>query len=876
MLRGDSLTGRDAELRAIRRAFNGFHGGAGVVVLGAAGVGKTRLAREVLTRGAAAGDRTNWIVGTESARLLPLGAFSALLTDSDFDPMLDVRRLIRTFSAGRGPMLICVDDAHLLDDLSAHVVHQLAQNRAARLVVTVRTGEDQPEAVRALWKDKLLTRLDLEPLSTEATSRLIEATVGGSVDARSAERIWTLTGGNAMFLQQLIADQIAAGRMQQVAGVWMWDGDVAVSHNLSEMLSQQLGRVTPGVAQVLDTLSQCEPLSVEVLCDLVRRRDVVSAEQNSLILVERVGEERLVRLAHPLIGELRRATAGEMYLSGIRGRLAQRLSRESDRDIRATVRRALLTLDSDLDPDPQLFLAAARFAMILLDLNLAERLAAAAAACGACEAVPIQAMTLFLLGRGEHAENVLRDVSESGRRDSHLWSTVRAANLTWLLGRPTDAAVVLDGLAAAAESPADRAERMAIQACVDAVSARCAAAEERASLALSSGTLSDFSSMMASIALVMAMGALGHVDELDAVAEQAIDRAASAFESSPMRYRFGAVYARACRLTGRIEECVRFAKRIADSPYGIPGLAFANLAFLSGYADLARGDVRSAIGLLRDARAGVELHGATTGLRSASCLGLAEAYAKQGQAAAAEDALAEVAGRVPADYVFMATAMSLATAWTLAANGCLGEAITEVGEAARRARERNQPTHELACLQAAAQWGDGSSARRARELAELLVLPLADAVAMHAESLLANDGDGLLAASSAYLAIGDRVAAADAAAQAAAAFIAGQQRGPGLRAATVARELSTECGGLDTPALRGAVGLPLSGRQREVIEFVVAGLSNREIAERMAMSVRTVEGHVYRACQRVGVTSREELRTVIRPELPDTPSSDNG
>ncbi|MCA4763736.1 helix-turn-helix transcriptional regulator, partial [Mycobacterium avium subsp. hominissuis] len=54
------------------------------------------------------------------------------------------------------------------------------------------------------------------------------------------------------------------------------------------------------------------------------------------------------------------------------------------------------------------------------------------------------------------------------------------------------------------------------------------------------------------------------------------------------------------------------------------------------------------------------------------------------------------------------------------------------------------------------------------------------------------------------------------------------------------------------------------GRQRDVIELAVAGLSNRQIAERLVMSVRTVEGHIYRACQRVGAQSRDELATIIR------------
>jgi DNA-binding CsgD family transcriptional regulator/tetratricopeptide (TPR) repeat protein len=866
VISGDPLAGRDSELGVIRRALSKSGDYSGVMIAGAAGVGKTRLAREVLARAAAAGDRTNWIVGTESARPLPLGAFTALLTDAIADPLPNVRRLINTFVAQqrRGRVLMGVDDAHLLDGLSAHVVHQLAQSRGAQLVVTVRTGGDEPDAVTALWKDGLLTRLDLEPLSLEATQCLIEASVGGPVDARSAERFWTLTGGNPLFLRQLIADQIAAGRMRQVAGVWMWDGDVAVSQNLSDMVGRQLGRMTPGVARVVDTLSQCEPLSVQVLCDLVRSADVESAEQMRLVTVERVGDQRLARLAHPLIGELRRATAGEIHLSKIRGRLALRLGQEVDRDMRATVRRALLTLDSDLDPDPDLYLEAARSAMMLLDPDSAERFAAAAAACGAPEAAPMRAMTLVLLGRGEQAEAVLRDVCESGRSDGHRWSTVRAANLIWMLGRPIQAAAILDGLAATAESPADRDARMAVQACVDAVSARCAAAEENARAALHSGTLSDFHAMMASVALVMAMGALGHVDDLAVVADEAIERAITAFESSPMRFWFGAVYARACRLTGRIEESVQSAKRLAESARDVPGLAYANLAFLLGHADLVRGDLHSAVGLLREARAGVERHGATTGLRPASCFGLAEAYAKLGQPAAAEEALADAQRRVPPDYLFMQTALSLATGWTFAAKGQISDAIAAVRQAATEARERSQPTHELACLQAAAQWGDASDASRARELADALELPLANAIARHAESLLTGDGEGLLTAASEYRAIGDRAAAADAAAQAGAVFISGQHRQRGLYAGALARELAVECGGLSTPALRSSPGLPLRGRQREVVELAIAGLSNREIAERLVMSVRTVEGHIYRACQRVGVNTRDELATVIR------------
>ena len=87
----------------------------------------------------------------------------------------------------------------------------------------------------------------------------------------------------------------------------------------------------------------------------------------------------------------------------------------------------------------------------------------------------------------------------------------------------------------------------------------------------------------------------------------------------------------------------------------------------------------------------------------------------------------------------------------------------------------------------------------------------------------------------------------------------------GRYAAALAQQLAEECGGLSTPAMRSpAVPVRLTGRQREIAELVAAGLSNREIADRLMTSVRTVEGHLYRACQRVGAQSRSDLAAIMR------------
>ena len=61
-------------------------------------------------------------------------------------------------------------------------------------------------------------------------------------------------------------------------------------------------------------------------------------------------------------------------------------------------------------------------------------------------------------------------------------------------------------------------------------------------------------------------------------------------------------------------------------------------------------------------------------------------------------------------------------------------------------------------------------------------------------------------------------------------------------------------------ATRGELGgPPLTDREREIAEYVVEGWRNREIADRLCVSVRTVEGHVLRLCRKLGVTDRNQV-----------------
>lgn len=114
-------------------------------------------------------------------------------------------------------------------------------------------------------------------------------------------------------------------------------------------------------------------------------------------------------------------------------------------------------------------------------------------------------------------------------------------------------------------------------------------------------------------------------------------------------------------------------------------------------------------------------------------------------------------------------------------------------------------------------------------------------------------------------AYGDLVAAIDAAAQAAIEYRRQDLRGTALVCSTRAAALAEQCGGASTPALRQAAQpLPLTDREQEIVMLISAGLSNREIAERLTVSVRTVESHIYRAMLKTDTNCRDEL-AALRP-----------
>ncbi|HKH52885.1 MAG TPA: helix-turn-helix transcriptional regulator, partial [Mycobacterium sp.] len=122
----------------------------GILVRGAPGVGKSRIAREALSAAASQGSETRWTAGSASARAIPLGAFTAWVPSGVTDTFQLLRGVIDSLTAAPpgADVVLGVDDVHLLDDLSTFVVHQIVQRGAARVILTVRDGATIPAAIQ--------------------------------------------------------------------------------------------------------------------------------------------------------------------------------------------------------------------------------------------------------------------------------------------------------------------------------------------------------------------------------------------------------------------------------------------------------------------------------------------------------------------------------------------------------------------------------------------------------------------------------------------------------------------------------------------------------------------------------------------------------
>jgi DNA-binding CsgD family transcriptional regulator len=862
------LTGRYGEMRAIAAAISSADV-SGIVISGPAGVGKSRIAREALTAAVARGCAGRWVVGTVAARSLPLGAFSAWVQPDATEKIQVVRGVIESLTvASATTTVVAVDDVHLLDDLSAVVVQQLVQRGAAKAILTLRDDEPPNAAVQDVWLKGRCDRLDLQPLSLDQTTELLSATLGAAVDGEAAMRLWTLAGGNALYLRNIVEREVADGRLALQSGHWWWTGDPVVAPDLIELVESRIGALPAPVGEVVDALAVGEPIDLAALIRITSQAAVEEADGRGLIRLEPVvGRPGLeVRIAHPLYGEVRRRRAAPTRLRRLRGRVATELGASGDRDdVRVLVRRATLSVDSDLAPDPDLLVRAAEGAVWLADLALADRLASIAIATGAgAEAKFVRAHALSWLSRGEQADAMLADIDDEQLTDDDRarYAFLRASNMLWVLADPPRAKELIDETSPTA-SPLARSY-------VDAFLTVYWFAMDRPELAIEASgrlALEELPAVVdAEIAWALAAIAAdaGRMADAVAVADAGHAVAVRSFDAPQMLFNIADAHVSALLLAGRVRDAVDVAERVRRQAADLPGAAHLLGAAVAGRAALGAGRLDDACALLEQAAAAFAESGHGIGWGYRYQFPRATALAMTGHAAEAAAGLAALEG-IQRPFRALDHERSVARAWVAASQGAVSEAIAILLGAAERLRDKGQFAGEVMCLQAAIQFGYRDAGARLRELAATVEGPRVAVVARFAELLHDGNAAELAVVSRDFETIGDLVGAVDAAAHAAIAYRRHDQRGSALGCSTRADALAVRCGGVRTPALGlAAAELPLSDREREIVTLLAEGLSNRAVAERLTISVRTVESHVYRAMSRTGTATREQLANLLR------------
>jgi AAA ATPase domain len=817
------LVGRREELQLVVETLRDRRSAA-LVIAGEAGVGKSRLLAEAVTCLAAEGRLIKMAVATHAATAIPFGAVAHLLPSSmpgGSGNLLRVAGDALVNEAGESTMILAIDDAHLLDSTSAALLHHLALERRADLLLTVRSREPAPDLIIAMWKDSLAERVELQPLSRGEVEEVIAAVLGSPVDGRTTHRLWQMTRGNVLYLRELVLSGLETRALRSEQGVWRWTGELEWGSRLSALLDARLEGLDADERGALEIVAASEPVEVSLVETSVSSTAIEWVERRGLVQVMTDGRRLRLRMSHPLYGESVREATPITRKRAILHDLSMALARTGRRR-EDMLRRASWTLDA-IDVDASLFMEAARSALVQRGFDLAERLARAAMQARVGFAAEyLLAEVLSWTGRLDEADRLLASLMDSPHtEDERMRALVqRLVILNQGLGRPHEAWKILADAERTITDPNRRQELQVLRGQLLHLDGRIPHALEVVLELVRRNDVVEDTRVMAATMAAWALNLSGRHTGAIRLIDDTLDVAARAAEQNA--FLGGMVHslrfhrAAALLFSGVLEEAESALSGLYEEALGrgdedgrTGAAMFLSLNDrLSGRPRSAARRLQETIGVLRT----VDAH-----QRRRRTLGeLAQCLALVGDTKAAGLALEEGETALSSARIFE-WEFQLGRVWTAAALGETSNAVAIALETADLCAAQGHRVGEAAALHDAARLGASRQvAPRLIDVAGRVDGPLTPAYAAHAAALASVNAGALERSSSEFEEIGTILLAAEAAAEAATTYRASGRRGSAMAATARATALAAKCEGARTPAIADLEPLPLTRREREI------------------------------------------------------------
>ncbi|MFD7702168.1 LuxR C-terminal-related transcriptional regulator [Streptomyces caelestis] len=873
------LVGRDVELADFDSAwtdprFRAF------VIAGPAGVGKTRMAEEWLSRLPSRSVTVSRVTATEAARTVPLGAVAHLIPAG-----VDLSDPVKGFAAisaalsGRGRAvqhLLFVDDVHLLDSASTVLLRQLMDAGVIRLVATLRTGRALSDAARALTRGDAVRRVDLGALDQGNVKLLLESVLGGAIGRRTLHELFTTSQGNALYLRELVLGGLTANTLVNDGQTWQSKERLLTrTPVLTELIAARLDAADPRARPALELLALCGHLPFPDVEAAIPADALEDLERLAIIRTRHDGHRAVATLAHPLYAEVLQDELPPSRRRALLLAQAERTARHGLRRHSDALHIASWKLAATGTADAGLLVRAATVARHAHDYQQVVTLLDALPEEHSTSVGLMRGEALRELGQWEKADDVLALTETNAADESQaLAATIsRAMNLLWTGNRAETALDVIAAARRRTRSPAGRRLLRVNEGVVRVFSGEPSEGLHVLDLELPERIGQDMDVdawLWGAMAKSISMTAVGRVPEAVAWAERAYALHREFDEHAFLSHPAASVPPLALALTehARIDEALEVGQKGYDDLISARTLGpQAWLALIIARTELMAGHVKSATRWYAESVTTASARRQTKPQRLAFS-GMAVCAALSGDLAAADEAAAR-AKDYPAVEWFPGEDY-LGDAWCLAARGDRKGARDLLLEAAGLARFTRHGSSEALLLTDLARLGGAEeAAARLAEIARLSQGKLVGLRASYACALASQDPGRLLEVAEELGQTGLRLFAGEAAAAAAARWRRSGRSRYAAGAAQQAQHYITSCEGAHTPILAlTETASALTPREQEVALLAAAGRASRDIAQVLHLSVRTVNNHLQNAYTKLGISNRRELTSALRIATP--------